>query len=240
MGKRDEYRGNSSKYDDYGESDLYKKLGIKPPSNDDANSKNNSNQDPDYSKDEDTKTEKQGLKLPPPPSKNNSMGLPKPPMKGEGFQGLPKPPTKNANNMNAMVNNNQRQDIDDILGGTDLGQTSSNVEEVNKPKRGLPAPPSKGGNNNQVTATAQNNTKSNHNDLFEFDFFDGGNQNTNNNVNANVTSNNTLGMNNNMAQNNNMTSNNNMGMGNNMAMNNNMSMGMGANKTTPNKQPQQN
>jgi len=246
--KRDEYRGNSSKYDDYGESDLYKKLGIKPPSGDDANanSKSNSNQEPDYSKDEatknnDTQGEGQGLKsLPPPPSKNNSMGLPKPPMKGEGFQGLPKPPAKNANNTKSSPNNNQKQDMDDILGGDDLLGNSNTVTEVNKPKRGLPAPPSKAGNNTQVTANAQNNTNSNNNNLFEFDFFGGDSQNTNNNVNANMGSNNTLGMNNNMAMNNNMSSNNNMAMGNNMAMNNNINMGMGGNNTTPNKVPQQN
>merc|ERR1712151_1089964 len=188
--KRDEFRGSGSKYDDYGESDLYKKLGIKPPSNDD--SKNNSNQEPDYSKDEVTKNndlqaESQGLKsLPPPPSKNNSMGLPRPPMKGEGFQGLPKPPAKNANNTKSSPNNNQKQDMDDILGGDDLFDKIETVPGTNKVKRGLPAPPSKAGNNTQVTANAQNNTNSNNNNLFEYDFFGGDNQNTNNNTNANM------------------------------------------------------
>jgi len=179
--KKDEFRTSGSKYDDYGESDLYKKLGIKPPSNDD--SKNNSNQEPDYSKDEVTKNneaEGQGIKpLPAPPAKGAFMGLPKPPMKGEGFQGLPKPPAKNANNTKSSPNNNQKQDLDDLLGGGDLTQANNTNEEATKPKRGLPAPPSKAGNNAQVTVGAQNNTNSANNDLFDFDFLGGGNQPTN-------------------------------------------------------------
>ena len=143
-------RDTGAKYDDggskKGESDLYKKQGIKNPEENSTNKSSSPKKEGNAEKkDEKKPTEKRTLGLPPPPDPkiNNSLGLSK---------GLPKPPTKGGPN--------QTDDFDDLLGGTQTQTKNETVTQVKAPEpvnvapvqRGLPKPPSYGESQSQVQA----------------------------------------------------------------------------------------